>query len=66
MTLETKTAIIDVVEYAASKLNVKKGPAYNAIKEAIESNVESDDWLEAAKPQVRIHRAPQECLACEA
>jgi len=26
--------------------------------------VESD-WLEAAKPQVRIHRAPTGCLACE-
>lgn len=26
---------------------------------------DNDDWLEAAKPTLRIHKVKQECLACE-
>lgn len=67
MSDKEKTALIEAVEFVASKLNVKKGETYNKIKEVIEEQVkDSDDWLEAAKPQVRIHKAPIECLACEA
>ena len=70
MTTETKTAILEVVDHAALKLNLtSKGSLYLAIQEALERHtvpVENDDWLEAAKPQVRIHRAPNDCQACEA
>jgi hypothetical protein len=80
MTQEMKTSLLEVVDFAASKLKIdSKSKLYLDIQEAIESatirenqtvgaeNAHTDDsWLEAAKPVLRIHRAPQECLACEA
>ena len=29
------------------------------------SRSDDDSWLEAAKPQVRIHRSNEACIACE-
>ena len=38
--------------------------AKNATVSEIET-VDNDDWLEAAKPTIRIHRTLQSCTACE-
>jgi hypothetical protein len=73
MTQEMKTSLLEVVDFAASKLQIdSKSKLFLAVQEAIEQSVSAenaptdDAWLEAAKPVLRIHRAPQECLACEA
>ena len=80
MTQDMKTSLLEVVDFAASKLQIdSKSKLFLAVQEAIEratvsemetvsaANAPTDDsWLEAAKPVLRIHRAPQECLACEA
>lgn len=29
------------------------------------ATVDNDDWLEAAKPQVRIHKVKEICISCE-
>ena len=77
---ETKTALLEVVDYAATKLNIEsKGKLWLAIKEAIEQatvsemetvsaeNAPTDDsWLESAKPVLRIHRNLESCEACSA
>lgn len=69
MTLETKTALLEVVDFAAEKLNIEsKGKLWLAIQEAIERHtvpVDNDDWLEAAKPTIRIHRTLETCVSCE-
>ena len=68
MSQEQKTSLLEVIEYAAQKLKIdSKSKLYLKICEAMEQHLvkENDDWLEAAKPQVIIHRVKQDCQACE-
>jgi hypothetical protein len=70
MTQEMKTSLLEVVDFAASKLQIdSKSKLFLAVQEAIERHtvpVDNDDWLEAAKPVLRIHRNLESCEACSA
>lgn len=67
MSQEKKISLLEVVDFAAQKLNItSKGKLYLELQGVLESHVaDDDDWLEAAKPRVVIHKAPNLCLACE-
>ncbi len=69
MTQDMKTSLLEVVDFAASKLQIEsKSKLFLAVQEAIERHtvpVDNDDWLEAAKPTIRIHRTLETCVSCE-
>jgi hypothetical protein len=79
MTQEMKTSLLEVIDFAASKLQIdSKSKLFLAVQEAIEQatvsemetvsaeNAPTDDsWLEAAKPVLRIHKTLQACISCE-
>ena len=68
MPYETKKSLLEVVDFAATKLDItSKGSLYLAIQAAIESHTktQNDDWLEAAKPTLRIHRTLEACESCQ-
>lgn len=46
-------------------LFTEKGYTYRDAATITENVAADDDWLEAAKPRVVIHKAPNLCLACE-
>lgn len=46
-------------------LFTEKGYTYRDAATITENVATDDDWLEAAKPRVVIHKAPNLCLACE-
>ncbi len=69
MTQDMKTSLLEVVDFAASKLQIEsKSKLFLAVQEAIERHtvpVDNDDWLEAAKPVLRVHKTLQACISCE-
>jgi predicted DNA-binding protein len=63
MTQDMKTRLLAAVDLIAPQ---NKGSLYLKVKEVIEKHIEEEsNWLEAAKPQVRIHRSNEACVACE-
>lgn len=68
MTDTTKKQVLELVEKLV-KDNKTRGELYNYIVATAEKSVapKKDDWLEAAKPSLTIHRKPfVECEACSA
>ena len=46
-------------------LLTEKGYTFRDATVSITETVDNDDWLEAAKPAIRIHRTLQACVSCE-
>lgn len=70
MTDTKKEKVIQLVETIVEDKE-QRGTLYLKILEWVESlgakKATTEDWLEAAKPALTIHRKPIEpCLACEA
>ena len=59
MTQSEKMLTLDFIDHLGIKNNRSK------LFMIIENIVEEEDWLEAAKPVVRIHKVIHDCAACE-